>query len=164
MRRIASAACSGALALCICLGAAAASADNAATPNPTPQASPARSTPLLGTEWQLVQLGRTPAQREVAASARPPHLVLRSEGNGYEGSSGCNRIFGTYRLAGESLSLAPVAGTKMACPGPLMEQERKLVDALEATTRYRVSGRVLQLFAGNKPLARFESRSSSQGQ
>jgi len=124
----------------------------------------AAATPLLGTDWLLVQVGVTPAQREAPGRSRAAHIVLRSEGDRYEGSSGCNRIFGSFRLDGEALSLAPVASTKMACPGPLMQQEKKLIAALDATTRYRTSGHVLQLFAGEKLLARFESHPPAKGQ
>jgi heat shock protein HslJ len=172
VRRIATG-CRRALALCIgplcmcplCISPMASAADganNGAKPNTKAPSSPAPAVPLLGTEWQLVQIGATPAQREAGVHARPARLVLRREDHRYDGSSGCNRIFGTYRLDGESLGLAPVASTKMACPGPLMQQERKLVAALEATTRYRAAGHVLQLFSGDKLVARFESRPPPQ--
>jgi heat shock protein HslJ len=46
----------------------------------------------------------------------------------------------------------------MMCPDELMEQERALIAALQATSRYRITGRSLELFDDGRLVARFESR------
>ncbi|MCG5535226.1 META domain-containing protein [Ectothiorhodospira mobilis] len=52
------------------------------------------------------------------------------------GSTGCNRFFGPYTLTGEGLTLGPLATTMMACPQALMDQERRVLQALEAVRRF----------------------------
>jgi heat shock protein HslJ len=40
----------------------------------------------------------------------------------------------------------------------LMQQEQALIDALQSTTGYRISGAKLELLQQNKVLARFEAQ------
>lgn len=62
------------------------------------------------------------------------------------GSAGCNRLFGGYRLAADALSFdQSMGGTMMACPEPLMEQERRVVEALAAVTSFRQEEGSLEL-------------------
>jgi heat shock protein HslJ len=61
------------------------------------------------------------------------------------GSAGCNRFSGTYTMEGESLSFGPLATTRMACPEPIMEQERAFLAALESTTQFTQTGDRLTL-------------------
>jgi heat shock protein HslJ len=42
----------------------------------------------------------------------------------------------------------------MACPEPLMRRERAFVEALEATTAFRIEGETLDLLAGDEVVAR----------
>ena len=48
--------------------------------------------------------------------------------------------------------------TMMACPEPLMTQEKNLLDALQAVSNYRIEGDKLELRKGEQLLARFEAR------
>jgi heat shock protein HslJ len=52
---------------------------------------------------------------------------------------GCNRLMATPEISGTSIRIGPVAGTRMACPPPLEELERKLLAALEATGTFETS-------------------------
>ena len=52
---------------------------------------------------------------------------------------GCNRLMATPEISGTSIRIGPVAGTRMACPPPLEELERKLLAALEATHTFETS-------------------------
>jgi heat shock protein HslJ len=61
------------------------------------------------------------------------------------GSAGCNRFTGTFALDGESVSFGPLATTRMACPEPIMDQERAFLAALEATTQFTQTGDRLTL-------------------
>ena len=75
------------------------------------------------------------------------------------GSSGCNSLFATYTRTGNALKFTNIGGTMMACPEPLMKQEKTFTDALKASTTYRITGQVLDLLAGTKILARFPTAS-----
>lgn len=46
------------------------------------------------------------------------------------GSGSCNRINGAVEMTGEGLSFGPMATTMMACPEVVMDQERRMFDAL----------------------------------
>lgn len=47
--------------------------------------------------------------------------------------------------------------TMMACPEPLMAQERNFTDALRATKTYRISGQTLELRNGDRVVASFRA-------
>lgn len=55
------------------------------------------------------------------------------------GSSGCNRVIGSFNLTGEGLQFGTMGSTMMACDDPLMEQERRMLDALEQVMRFDIS-------------------------
>jgi heat shock protein HslJ len=61
------------------------------------------------------------------------------------GSGGCNRLIGRADISGAAITFGRVATTRMACSGPVMDQERRLLDALAATRGYRITGSVLML-------------------
>lgn len=56
------------------------------------------------------------------------------------GSSGCNRVIGSFDLTGEGLQFGSMGSTMMACDTPLMAQERRMLDALEQVTRFDIAG------------------------
>jgi len=113
--------------------------------------------PLEGTDWKVTELGGAPVA--AAPGARQASLVLTAEGRKVAGSTGCNRMAGTYELEKDALRFKPMALTMMACLEPLMKQEQAFVEALKATSSYRIAGETLELRDGEKVLARFESKS-----
>jgi heat shock protein HslJ/membrane-bound inhibitor of C-type lysozyme len=87
---------------------------------------------LTGATWQVTALGG-------ATLIEPERLSLNFLDAGrVAGSSGCNRIIGGFTLTGEGLQFGPMASTMMACPDPLMEQERRMLDALEQVAAFDV--------------------------
>lgn len=48
------------------------------------------------------------------------------------GRAGCNRFVGSWKQAGNTVELGPLATTRMACPPALMELEAKTVATLAA--------------------------------
>jgi heat shock protein HslJ len=50
------------------------------------------------------------------------------------GVSGCNRFSGRWQQNGTTITLGPLAGTRMACPPALMEIESKFLATLGAVT------------------------------
>jgi copper homeostasis protein (lipoprotein) len=102
--------------------------------------------PLAGTYWRLTEL-----PDEEGFTVDPglrAHLVLDGEEGRVSGSSGCNRLVGTFVLNGDALSFGPLAGTRMACPPPAMALERKFHAALASVARYSIDGEALTLLEG----------------
>ena len=112
---------------------------------------------LVNTYWKLTELGGAPAA--VLPEKREAHFILTAEGTRIAGTGGCNRLIGTYESGPDSALKLKVGGmTMMACEEPLMTQERKFIEALKASTSYRIDGEKLELRQGDQVLARFESR------
>ena len=114
------------------------------------------SAPLVDSYWRLTQLGDQPVAA-VADRRREPSLTFSHDGAAWSGSSGCNRLVGTYELANAMMTLTS-GGTMTACKDEA-KTEAAFLTALKATRRYRITGRVLELFdeKGTR-LARFEAR------
>ncbi len=108
---------------------------------------------LRGTEWQLVRLGA--AAIELVENQQRPNLVLSPDELRMWGHGGCNRLLGGFAAYGDLLRFSQTASTMMACAVG-MDLEQELLQALAATDRYRVLGRVLDLHDGEGALlARF---------
>jgi len=83
--------------------------------------------------WQVTALGE-------AELIEPERLSLNFLHPGrLAGSSGCNRVVGGFTLTGEGMQFGAMGSTMMACQEPLMEQERRMLDALEQVTRFDVT-------------------------
>lgn len=114
---------------------------------------------LRGTKWLLTELHGKPV---APAANNPAYLVLDPDQKRYSGSSGCNRITGTFQLQGDSLQLMGGAMTMMACPEALMKQEKEFNEALTATGSYQLTGNVLELLERKKVVAKFTAAPPSQ--
>lgn len=101
---------------------------------------------LVNTYWRIDTLLGEPVPRP--PNVREAHLILRGDPTGYVATVGCNRLAGSYDLAGEALTLSPGATTLMACPPPLDAAENRLRTVLEATRGARQSGQRLELLDG----------------
>ena len=85
---------------------------------------------ISGTEWQAVSVNGAPLVPESV-------LTLRLEGGQASGSAGCNRYFGNYRTgARDGIRFSGVGSTRMACAGPLMDQEKRYLNILENASGY----------------------------
>ena len=99
--------------------------------------------PLVGTEWQLIQLGGETVRPEKGTFT----LTLLAEGN---------RLSGVYKTDDKrTLKMGPIASTMMACPG--MEREHAFAQALEATTHYDMDGPMLLLLSDGELRAVFQA-------
>jgi heat shock protein HslJ len=109
---------------------------------------------LAGVDWGLTRLGDMAVV--VAEPRRQPSLTLTADGR-VSGFDGCNRIAGSYHVAGGSIAFSQMASTKMACLDG-MEHERAFADALGRARSFLVLGTNLDLFGGDgELLARFEA-------
>ncbi|MDF0645817.1 MAG: META domain-containing protein [Nitrospira sp.] len=88
---------------------------------------------------------------------REPSIVLHSENHRVAGSSGCNRLTGTYPVEGRTLHFSRTAATKMACADG-MRQEQAFLDALRHVETWKVIGEHLELYDHRgTTLLRFEA-------
>ena len=114
--------------------------------------------PLRETRWVLRQVGGQPVA-EVAPN-QEPYLFISAAGTA-EGQGGCNRFRGGLKPATDDgeLQFAPLQSTRMVCPELVTEQA--FSQALESTHAYRITGKLLLLYADAErtgtPLAQLEA-------
>jgi len=75
------------------------------------------------------------------------------------GTSGCNNYSTTFTVDGNQLTFGdPVASTMMACPEPIMEQERDYMQTLAVTSTFEISNEELIFKDSNgNEVARFDA-------
>lgn len=113
-------------------------------------------TPLEGVDWRLVRIGDVlvPASSD---RKNEPYLAFQASAPRFSGTSGCNRLVGTFEKGTDTLTLT-AAGTMKACAKG-MDVESAFVAALRQVQTWRVLGNILELQDGQrKLLARFEAR------
>lgn len=105
---------------------------------------------IFGTEWLAEDIGG----RGVVDTARS---TLRIERNGHaSGLGACNRYFASAKVEGNRISFTGIGATMMACAPALMDQERKLFQALRKAASFRVErGKLHLVDARGRDLARF---------
>lgn len=114
-----------------------------------------RAVPLEDTHWKLVALGAEPKPTPMDYWNRI--LVFQRKPARLAGSTGCNRLMGSYKLNGDTISFGRIASTRMACPAPNIEGS--FLAALERVRFWKITGRQLELFDSPRVLlARFEAR------
>lgn len=107
--------------------------------------------PLVGTEWQLIQLGGETI-RPVEGSF---HMTLSAEGQ-LSGVGSANRITGPYQSdERRSLKIGPLASTRMASPDP--KHEAAFIEALESATHYDMDGPMLLILSNGELRAVFQA-------
>jgi heat shock protein HslJ len=111
------------------------------------------NTPLAGTKWVLQSLSGQP----IPKTMHKAFIQFDAEKSAAYGSSGCNRMTGKYSLAGSTLQIGPMAGTRMACDEPSMKLEQALHKALADVNGYTIKGNMLELKKGDTVLATFEA-------
>lgn len=108
---------------------------------------------LTGTKWVLAEVNGNPA---APGEGEPVHLVLHKKGK-LTGSTGCNRVVGSYIASMGALQFTPGATTMKMCSAPVMQQEQAVLAAMKATTAYEISGNTLELLNGSQSLAKFQA-------
>jgi heat shock protein HslJ len=84
---------------------------------------------LSGSEWKLEDLGGAAADHGQATLTFP-------EAGKVAGNGSCNRFFGSAEINGDAIKLSALGSTRMACPEPVMNQETKYLEALQAAERF----------------------------
>ena len=88
--------------------------------------------PLVGTEWQLVQL----MAKDVVAEEDSFRLTFMSNGT-IAGKGDCNVLSATYSMsASRELKISNLGSTRRLCKN--YEQENEFMDMLEGVTHYEM--------------------------
>lgn len=87
---------------------------------------------LLAGDWVVTTLNGT-------ALPKGTDVTLTFDSGRITGLAACNRYSGSYSLTGEGLSFGPIAGTRMACPPPLMETESAVYAAFARVTQFDIA-------------------------
>lgn len=118
-------------------------------------ATPSADSPLHGSYWKLMRLDDIPTS--AATKQREAHLIFAADTLRVAGSSGCNRVTGSFELDGDRLRFGRMASTMMACVDG-MDQEKQILKTLEEVESYRIHGIHLELLdATGAVRARFEA-------
>ncbi len=113
----------------------------------------ASSQDLTGNLWLLRELN---GQAPITGTTITAEL---NEDGRVGGSSGCNNYSTSYSVDGNQLTFSePMASTLMACPEPIIEQERDYTQALADTAEFEIIKDELFLKESNgNELARFDA-------
>ena len=84
---------------------------------------------LSGSDWKLEDLGSGALDNSKATLSFP-------EAGKVAGNGSCNRFFGSAEINGDAIKLSALGSTRMACPEPVMNQESKYLEALQAAERF----------------------------
>lgn len=114
----------------------------------------AQSQDLAGTSWQITAYNNGQEAVVSVLEGTTPTIEFGADGQ-LSGSAGCNRVTGSYSTADGTIKLGPLATTQMACPEPegVMDQETRLVAALESAATYHVEGPTLEMRTSDDALA-----------
>jgi heat shock protein HslJ len=110
-----------------------------------------KTTSELNGDWELVVFpGSTKTLSEIFTMKRPE---IQLENGSLTGSTGCNRINGTYTASGTSLQIGNnLAITKMGCPN---YDENIFIEALNKVNRFEVRKNELMLMQDSVLLMTF---------
>ena len=112
-----------------------------------------KSTSILNTEWQLVQIGDENVQPEEDKFT----IQFLEEENRFAGVGDCNRLTGVFQLNDKrEVRFDQMGMTRMMCPN--QEAEDRFVEMLNKVTRYDMDGQMMMLFAENDLLAVFQAK------
>ena len=113
----------------------------------------------LAGDWELVSIpGET---FKVTKDAKPATLHFDPAEKHASGNASCNRFMGPYSASGDSLSFGALATTMMACvDDALTRRETAFLAALNATKRYRIEGKKLELIGAKGTVAQLKRPSS----
>lgn len=100
---------------------------------------------FVGTRWILAEMGGTADFADLVLT-----LEFSSDGS-VSGFAGCNTFGGPYTVDESSLSIGPLASTKIGCPPPASAVEAEYLEALAGVTAWTGADGRLE-FEGAVPL------------
>ncbi len=107
---------------------------------------------LSATAWRPSHIGEMRVDGDTA-------LYVQFEADGQlHGHAGCNRFFGGYQLAGNTISIDRLGMTRMACQPQIMSFEISFIEALRsATTIAQRDGRIALRNEDGQATVRFDA-------
>lgn len=97
---------------------------------------------LKGSRWSLHSFVTNEQQQPVPDGVE---VTLVFDSTRVGGTGGCNRYGASYQLKGTELSFGAVMATRMACPGPGMELEKRFFAALGTVAEHELRDEQLWL-------------------
>ncbi len=118
---------------------------------------------LPGTNWTLVTYGAGSAEAEAATGGVA--TLTFADGGELSGSTGCNRIAGTYEVDGDALTITLGPATLMACENEaLTAQEQAITTGLPEVTGFTATADTLTLTgADDATLFTYEAADGLEG-
>ncbi len=108
--------------------------------------------PLAGTAWSLTTITSDDAASSVPAGVRTPTLTIGDDGR-LKVFTGCNNGSGSVEVGDTTLSIGPIALTRMACTDEDSQQtEAAVLSVLTGDVGYSVEEKSLTLTGGDKGL------------
>ncbi len=95
--------------------------------------------------WKLELL--TNSRKEQVPVLKDAAVTLLIQNDRVSGKSGCNRYFADFKVMGSELSIGKTASTMMACPEPLMKQERNYLEQLARVKSYAIENGELHFYS-----------------
>lgn len=120
-----------------------------------PAVVPAAGSNILG-EWMIEKVEGRPM-----VDYTPARLSFGADGR-VTGNASCNTLIGKFRQDGSSLSIAEVGTTRRMCAESQMEQERRVLAALERVNSAALVGGMLELSGDGKLLLRATPASAAR--
>lgn len=112
--------------------------------------------PLVGTYWSLEKINKN----KIPDYGKAPYIIFSETGN-FNGTSGCNRYFGTYILTKKTITLENSGATKKMCAN--MEIEKNYFSALKKEIKtFTIVGDTLILFEKGKEVLRYVASDNTE--
>ncbi|MFZ1319948.1 MAG: META domain-containing protein [Ignavibacteria bacterium] len=112
----------------------------------------AQESDLTGKKWVVTELAKG-VPVNITEGLTAPFIIFGDE-NKINGNASCNNLIGSYESDGKHKMKITAATTRKMCPD--MKIEDALLQALEKTNNYIISGNTLMLQSGKMLLAKFE--------
>ena len=107
----------------------------------------APSPPSLEGRWDLVSFGLSGSEAKILDQTKV-FINFTNDGK-ITGSGGCNSYFGGWGYlegASDTVRIWRTGATKMACEGPVMEQEHRFLEELTRASKVAIDGKELRLY------------------
>jgi heat shock protein HslJ len=99
---------------------------------------------LTGTNWSATGINTGTGAVSSLVAGTTVTAVFGDDGT-LSGKAGCNTYNGTYEVSGTSMTIGPLATTRMACAPDVSKQEANYLEALGRVTTYSIRGDQLEL-------------------
>lgn len=110
-------------------------------------------TPIVGTEWQLVQLGGESIEPKEDSFT----IQFLEEEHRFSGVADCNRLTAVYQINDKrEIEFDQMGMTRMMCPNQAAED--RFVDMLNKVTKFDIDGTMLLFFEDDNLLAVFQAK------